>query len=434
MFIETIVPKLDFALFFSMSSENKKNLLNFLNYKLNVVTMAIGDGYNDAEMLNESRIGVCIRGNEYTFSKQVCDYYLPEFKDVWRLLFVHGRWAYIRICDLILILFYRSAMFTIPQVIYCFYNGYSMTSIYFEWQIIYFNLFFTTIPIVVRALFDQDIYFLKWLKGNDSISKRARISITYNLQYYYPYLYYEGKNSDRLSVLKLILWLVEAILLGSFYFFVLLQTLEESAINIYGSMADFWYMSITMYFIVVIVIDLKVSVYTKTWTWVNFIAVFVFSILFILLFTWLSDLFTTIPAYNTAVTVFSSAAFYFNLIYAAGSSFVYFKLLIIGRKEISPKLSQLFNSIVRAGKENDTKMFEDTVKAFKMKNRSSRTAATANREVINEMPGVISQLNMSQANMGQDREASVMIRENDASSVNLLNNRSANDIGNSSFY
>jgi magnesium-transporting ATPase (P-type) len=414
-----------------MNSENKKNLVTFLNFKVNVVTMAIGDGYNDAEMLNEARIGVCIRGNEYTFSKQVCDFYLPEFKDVWRLLFVHGRWAYIRICDLILILFYSNVMFTMPQVVYCFYNGYSMTSIYFEWQIIYFNLFFTTIPIVVRSIFDKDIYFLSWIKGQDSFTKRARVNISYNLQSYYPYLYYEGKDSERLSILKLILWIVEAIILGMFYFIVLVQSIEESPINIYGSMADFWYMSISMYFIVVIVVDIKLAVYTKTWTWLNFIAVFFFSMTFVIAFTWVSDLFTTIPAYNSAATVFSSSAFYFNIIYASGSSYVYYKLLIIARKEISPKLSQLFSSIVRAGKENDAKIFEDTVKAFNMKGRSGRSTATTNKQVIDQMPNIISQLGGASQT---PKQPSVLLRDNDASAANLINNQSMNMPGNSSFY
>lgn len=116
-----------------MTSENKKNLIEFLNRKLGVVTLAIGDGQNDSEMIKEARIGVCIRGHDGSYTQQVCDYLIPDFKDLWRLMFVHGRWAYLRICDIILILFYRNVLFTVPQVMFCFYNGYSMTSLYTEW-------------------------------------------------------------------------------------------------------------------------------------------------------------------------------------------------------------------------------------------------------------------------------------------------------------
>lgn len=184
-----------------MTSENKKNLIEFLNRKLGVVTLAIGDGQNDSEMIKEARIGVCIRGHDGSYTQQVCDYLIPDFKDLWRLMFVHCRWAYLRICDIILILFYRNVLFTVPQVMFCFYNGYSMTSLYTEWQIIYFNLFITAIPVVARAIFDKDIYFLRWMKGQDKMSNRAQIQVSFNLKYYYPHLYYEGKNNERLSIL-----------------------------------------------------------------------------------------------------------------------------------------------------------------------------------------------------------------------------------------
>lgn len=408
-----------------MTSENKKNLVEFLNRKLGVVTLAIGDGQNDSEMIKEARIGVCIRSHDGSYTQQVCDYLIPDFKDLWRLLFVHGRWAYIRICDIILILFYRNVIFTIPQVMFCFYNGYSMTSLYTEWQIIYFNLFITAIPVVARAIFDKDIYFLRWMKGQDKISNRAKIQVSFNLKYYYPHLYYEGKNSERLSVLSLLLWILEALVMGAFFFFILIQSIEESSININGSMADLWFMSITMYFIAVLVVDIKLGVYTQSWTWINFVSIFVISLGILMAFTWISDLFTNMMTYNTAVTVFSSGIFYLNLIYACGASFIYFKIVLIIGKEINPRLAILFGSIMQLGKEQDTKIFEDTVKAFNLRKRTRTAVATTSSNEINSEKLI--------ANYAASNLRSSVKPDQNASNANLLNNESI-AAGNSSFY
>lgn len=51
-----------------MSSLQKKNIVAFLNNELRVTTMAVGDGYNDAAMLREAKIGVCIKSTNGSYS------------------------------------------------------------------------------------------------------------------------------------------------------------------------------------------------------------------------------------------------------------------------------------------------------------------------------------------------------------------------------
>ena len=80
---------------------------------------------------------------------------------------VHGRWSYIRISEMILYFFYKNMIFTIPQVVYCFYNAYSGQSIFDDWYISFYNLAFTSIPLVIRAVFDQDLYYKSWITENE---------------------------------------------------------------------------------------------------------------------------------------------------------------------------------------------------------------------------------------------------------------------------
>lgn len=80
---------------------------------------------------------------------------------LWRLLFVHGRWNYIRISEMILYFFYKNMLFTIPQFIFAFYCGYSGQTIFDDVYISLYNLFFTSLPLVIRAILEQDVYYIR---------------------------------------------------------------------------------------------------------------------------------------------------------------------------------------------------------------------------------------------------------------------------------
>lgn len=104
---------------------------------------------------------------------QSSDYALPEFRMLWRLLLVHGRWNYIRISEMILYFFYKNMIFTIPQWLFMFFCGYSGQTVYDDFYITLYNLLFTSIPLVVRAILEQDINFI--VKKNDT-SMRVKTS------------------------------------------------------------------------------------------------------------------------------------------------------------------------------------------------------------------------------------------------------------------
>ena len=78
------------------------------------ITLAIGDGANDVSMILEAHIGVGLYGNEGMRAVQSGDFALGEFRFLWRLLLVHGRWCYLRNAELILYFFYKNLVFTIP--------------------------------------------------------------------------------------------------------------------------------------------------------------------------------------------------------------------------------------------------------------------------------------------------------------------------------
>jgi len=58
-------------------------------------------------------------------------------------------------------------LFTLPQLYIAFYCGWSSQTIFDDWYIALYNLLFTSIPLIIRAVLEQDVnYILKVDKKN----------------------------------------------------------------------------------------------------------------------------------------------------------------------------------------------------------------------------------------------------------------------------
>lgn len=53
------------------------------------------------------------------------DYSFGQFRYLQRLLLVHGRWSYIRMCKFLRYFFYKNFAFTLVHIWYSFFNGFS---------------------------------------------------------------------------------------------------------------------------------------------------------------------------------------------------------------------------------------------------------------------------------------------------------------------
>ncbi|KFP25746.1 putative phospholipid-transporting ATPase IC, partial [Colius striatus] len=89
------------------------------------ITLAIGDGANDVNMIKTAHIGVGISGQEGMQAVMTSDYSFGQFRFLQRLLLVHGRWSYIRMCKFLRYFFYKNFAFTLVHVWYSFFNGFS---------------------------------------------------------------------------------------------------------------------------------------------------------------------------------------------------------------------------------------------------------------------------------------------------------------------
>jgi phospholipid-translocating ATPase len=118
------------------SPSQKASLVKTIRTKVKKsVTLAIGDGANDVAMLLEANVGIGIAGKEGMQAARTSDYSIAQFRFLVKLLLVHGRWNYVRICKYTLGTFWKEMLFYLVQAMYQRWNGYTGTSLYGKYPI-----------------------------------------------------------------------------------------------------------------------------------------------------------------------------------------------------------------------------------------------------------------------------------------------------------
>jgi magnesium-transporting ATPase (P-type) len=121
------------------------------------ITLAIGDGANDVSMISMADVGVGLYGEEGSQAAMSSDYAMGEFQFLRKMLLYHGRINYIRIAEMITYFFYKNFLFTIPQFLFAFHCGFSGQTLYDDAFVSLFNMIFTALPLLFKALMEQDI-------------------------------------------------------------------------------------------------------------------------------------------------------------------------------------------------------------------------------------------------------------------------------------
>jgi phospholipid-transporting ATPase len=180
---------------------------------------------------------------------QASDFALPEFKGLWRLLFVHGHWNYMRISEMILYFFYKNMVFTIPQFYYAFFCAFSGRAIYDDFYISLYNIIFTSIPLAARAITDQDVNYKRRVQNGGEVKIEERPYI----KKYFPRLYYVGQQNKLFSIPLYLRSVAQGMVQAVIILLVCHFALYDEIIASDGKNSDFWFFSITFYTSVIFV-------------------------------------------------------------------------------------------------------------------------------------------------------------------------------------
>ncbi|XP_028272857.1 probable phospholipid-transporting ATPase VB [Parambassis ranga] len=135
----------------------KSRVVKVIREKLKVMTLAVGDGANDVNMIQAADVGIGISGQEGMQAVMASDFAISRFKHLKKLLLVHGHWCYTRLANMIIYFLYKNVAYVNLLFWYQFFCGFSATAMVDYWLMIFFNLFFTSVPPIMFGIMDRDV-------------------------------------------------------------------------------------------------------------------------------------------------------------------------------------------------------------------------------------------------------------------------------------
>ena len=140
-----------------VSPAQKAAVVKMVKDTLDVMTLAIGDGSNDVAMIQAADVGVGITGEEGRQAAMASDYAVGQFRFLTRLLLTHGRWSYKRFAEMIPSFFFKNINYTLALFWYSIFNNFDGSYLFEFTYIMFYNLAFTSLPVIFLAVFDQDV-------------------------------------------------------------------------------------------------------------------------------------------------------------------------------------------------------------------------------------------------------------------------------------
>ncbi|XP_073676362.1 phospholipid-transporting ATPase VB [Garra rufa] len=135
----------------------KSDVVKIIRQKLRVMTLAVGDGANDVNMIQAADVGIGVSGQEGMQAVMASDFAITRFKHLQRLLLVHGHWCYSRLANMVIYFFYKNVAYVNLLFWYQFFCGFSATAMIDYWLMIFFNLLFTSAPPIMFGIVDKEV-------------------------------------------------------------------------------------------------------------------------------------------------------------------------------------------------------------------------------------------------------------------------------------
>ncbi|CAJ0937664.1 unnamed protein product, partial [Mesorhabditis belari] len=280
----------------------KAQVVDLVKRNKKAVTLSIGDGANDVSMIKTAHIGVGISGQEGMQAVLASDYSIGQFKYLERLLLVHGRWSYIRMCKFLSYFFYKNFSFTLTHFWYSFFCGYSAQTVFDAILIACYNLFFTALPVLAMGALDQDV--------------DADTSLRF------PKLYLPGQYNLFFNMRIFIYSVLQGMISSLVIFFVPYGTFIEAIDPNGRDLNDYPALAFTAFTALFIVVTIQICLDTYYWTAITHIVLwgsifFYFALCFIfyeaLPFSFLSKTASAI-SYNVAFRTMATTQFWFSIL------------------------------------------------------------------------------------------------------------------------
>ncbi|KAK5083049.1 phospholipid transporting ATPase [Lithohypha guttulata] len=275
-----------------VSPAQKAAVVQLVRHGLDIMALSIGDGANDVAMIQEADVGVGIAGEEGRQAVMSSDYAIGQFRFLQRLVLVHGRWSYKRLAQMTGNFFYKNIVWTFALFWYQIYNNFDITYLFDYTYILLVNLAFTSLPVILMGILDQDV--------SDKVSLAV------------PQLYRKGMERKEWSELKFWAYMFDGVYQSAICYFMghllfapaTFQTEsgrnvdDRSRIGVYIACAT------------IVVVNTYILLNTYRWDWLM-VLVTVISCLLIFFWTGVYSSFTgSFQFYKSAAEVYGTLNFW----------------------------------------------------------------------------------------------------------------------------
>ncbi|KAH8347307.1 hypothetical protein KR059_008680 [Drosophila kikkawai] len=219
----------------------------------NAVTLAIGDGANDVSMIKAAHIGVGISGQEGLQAVLSSDYAIAQFRYLERLLLVHGRWSYYRMCKFLRYFFYKNFAFTLCHCWYSLFCGFSAQTVFDPMFISVYNLFYTSLPVLALGVFEQDV------SDKNSVE--------------FPRLYTPGLKSELFNIREFIYSVLHGAFTSLILFLIPYGVYRDGVSHEGYVLSDHMTLGAVVATILIVDNTAQISLYTSYWTVVNHVTI-----------------------------------------------------------------------------------------------------------------------------------------------------------------
>ncbi|KAG2393729.1 hypothetical protein C9374_007260 [Naegleria lovaniensis] len=246
----------------------KSRIVKLIETKLKKKALAIGDGVNDVAMIQAASIGVGIQGKEGSQASRSADYSIPRFKNLVRLIAVHGRYCCVRNADFLHLSFYKNIMIVMPQIFYTFFCGFTSAVFFESWLLTMFNTIYCFFQPLISGIYEQDLpeeVILQHPEIYDSLKR----------------------NGNLFNARSLTFWVLTAIYHASIIFFGVFVNYMYGFDILENGPSDVYHFGTIIMTATMTVITFRFALEVKTWSlpmmisiWGSYLSYFVFVVIY----------------------------------------------------------------------------------------------------------------------------------------------------------
>ena len=303
----------------------KCNIVQFVKSRSKEITLAIGDGENDVNMIKAANVGIGIFGKEGNQAAFNSDYAFFEFKYLKILLFENGRFALLRNTYFLNMFFSKNLYYSLQGIIFAFYSLYSGTFFYDELYDTMFNTIVSILPLIVFSIIDED--FDPNYDARNALDYKRKVKMTYLL----PDMYKQTRDSKPFNVIKYIITTILSFFITLFIFLIFKASFDGMIKNQSGDITSYYELIFFIYFAVIIIHFFMVFIDTSLFNYIIFIMFLVQIIINIIVFLILDRVPNDNKLNGIATELFSLNIF---LVFIAGCAVICLPFYILRRMEL----------------------------------------------------------------------------------------------------